>query len=44
LQFSEELCKGQNGWSGQGFKEMSQAECDAAKAKLKDKKSQPCGA
>ena len=31
-------CNGQNGCSGRGFKEMSQAECDAAKARLKDKK------
>jgi hypothetical protein len=32
-------CKGQNGCAGQGYKFMSQAECDAAKAKLKEKKS-----
>jgi hypothetical protein len=28
-------CKGKNGCQGQGFKTMSQAECDAAQAKLK---------
>ncbi len=31
--------KGQNGCAGQGYKFMSQAECDTAKAMLKDKKS-----
>jgi len=30
-------CKGKNGCSGQGFVMMSQAECDAAKAKAADK-------
>ena len=28
-------CKGQNGCGGQGFVMMTQAECDAAKAKVK---------
>ncbi|HYB12468.1 MAG TPA: hypothetical protein VEG67_03290 [Myxococcota bacterium] len=28
-------CKGQNGCAGKGFVMMSQAECDAAKAKAK---------
>jgi len=28
-------CKGQNGCAGKGFVMMSQAECDAAKAKTK---------
>ena len=28
-------CKGQNGCGGQGFVMMTQAECDAAKAKAK---------
>jgi hypothetical protein len=28
-------CKGQNSCKGQGFLEMTQAQCDAAKAKLK---------
>jgi uncharacterized membrane protein len=32
-------CKGQNDCRGQGFKELSQAECDTARAKLKDKKN-----
>jgi len=36
---AKNACKGQNGCAGQGYKSMSQAECDAAKAKLKDKKS-----
>lgn len=31
-------CKGKNGCSGQGFMMMSQAECDAAKAKAKEEK------
>ena len=31
--------KGQNNCAGHGFKTLSQAECDAAKAKLEDKKS-----
>jgi hypothetical protein len=31
-------CKGQNGCGGQGFLMMSQAECDAAKAKAAEKK------
>jgi hypothetical protein len=30
-------CKGQNGCGGQGFKSMTQAECDAAKAKASSK-------
>ncbi len=29
-------CAGQNACKGQGFLELSQAECDAAKAKLKE--------
>jgi len=32
-------CKGQNGCAGKGFLTMTKAECDAAKAKLKEKKS-----
>jgi hypothetical protein len=32
-------CKGQNGCGGKGFKDMTQAECDAAKAKAAGKKS-----
>ena len=28
-------CKGQNSCKGQGFKEMTAKECDAAKAKMK---------
>jgi len=31
-------CKGKNGCAGQGFMMMTQAECDAAKAKAKEKK------
>ncbi len=31
-------CKGQNGCGGKGFMMMSQAECDAAKAKAAEKK------
>ncbi len=31
-------CKGQNGCGGQGFVMMTQAECDAAKAKAAEKK------
>jgi hypothetical protein len=30
-------CKGQNACKGQGFKEMTQAKCDAAKAKASGK-------
>ena len=30
-------CKGQNGCAGKGFLMMSKADCDAAKAKLKQK-------
>jgi len=32
-------CKGQNGCAGKGFISMTQAECDAAKAKAKQKNS-----
>ena len=32
---AKNACKGQNGCAGQGFKFMSQVECDAAKAKEK---------
>jgi hypothetical protein len=28
-------CKGQNSCKGEGFKSMSKADCDAAKAKMK---------
>jgi len=31
-------CKGKNGCAGQGFMMMSQADCDAAKAKAAQKK------
>jgi hypothetical protein len=31
-------CNGQNGCKGQGFLEMTQAECDAAKAKAAEQK------
>lgn len=31
-------CKGKNGCGGKGFQMMTQAECDAAKAKAADKK------
>ena len=31
-------CKGKNGCAGEGFMMMTQAECDAAKAKAKEKK------
>jgi hypothetical protein len=31
-------CKGQNGCGGQGFLMMTEAECDAAKAKAAEKK------
>lgn len=31
-------CKGQNGCGGKGFLMMTQAECDAAKAKAAEKK------
>ena len=31
-------CKGQNGCGGKGFLTMTQAECDAAKAKAAEKK------
>jgi uncharacterized membrane protein len=31
-------CNGQNGCKGQGFLEMSQADCDAAKAKAAEQK------
>ena len=30
-------CKGQNACAGKGYLEMSKAECDAAKAKMKEK-------
>ena len=30
-------CKGQNGCGGKGFQMMTQAECDAAKAKAAEK-------
>jgi hypothetical protein len=32
-------CMGQNSCAGHGFKTLSQADCDTAKAKLKAKKS-----
>ncbi len=32
----ENGCKGKNSCKGQGFLEMTQDECDAAKAKMKD--------
>ena len=35
---AQNSCKGKNGCAGQGFMMMSQAECDAAKAKAKEKK------
>ena len=31
-------CQGQNSCKGQGYLSLSQAECDAAKAKMQDKK------
>jgi hypothetical protein len=31
-------CAGQNGCAGKGFLMMTQAECDAAKAKMKEEK------
>lgn len=31
-------CKGKNGCAGQGFEMMTQAECDAAKAKAAERK------
>ena len=34
-------CAGQNGCAGKGFMMMSQAECDAAKAKLKEDAKKP---
>jgi hypothetical protein len=35
---AQNSCKGKNSCAGQGFMTMSQAECDAAKAKAKEKK------
>jgi hypothetical protein len=35
---AQNSCKGENGCAGKGFKTMSQAECDAAKAKAAEKK------
>ena len=35
---AQNSCKGKNGCAGQGFMMMSQAECDAAKAKAKEEK------
>jgi hypothetical protein len=34
---AENACKGKNGCGGKGFKMMSQADCDAAKAKASEK-------
>lgn len=35
---AQSSCKGQNSCKGQGFSEMTQKECDAAKAKMKQEK------
>lgn len=35
---AQSACKGQNACKGQGFLEMTQKECDAAKAKMKQDK------
>jgi hypothetical protein len=35
---AQNACKGQNGCGGKGFLMMTQAECDAAKAKAAEKK------
>jgi hypothetical protein len=34
---AQNACKGQNGCGGKGFKMMTQAECDAAKAAAAEK-------
>ena len=35
---AQNSCKGKNGCAGKGFSTMTQAECDAAKAKAAEKK------
>lgn len=35
---AQNACKGKNGCGGKGFEMMTQAECDAAKAKAAEKK------
>jgi hypothetical protein len=35
---AQNACKGQNSCKGRGFVEMTQKECDAAKAKMKEAK------